>query len=599
MFASSSSSPIVSIAWTLIHSIWQGAFIWLIYRLARMTIRNAAWRVHLGHAALMAFVLAQCVTFTYIMNAGTTTAAPIGSGVTLLQLAESEAKARKLPLPQLAPTERLGTWIAAHEGYLPWLVAAWGIGLTLQIAHTLSAYYLLQRHLNSCPEVKPDVRRKFSELATRIGLRQTVRFVVSELVFSPATARWLKPVVLVPAATMLQLAPLHLEALILHELAHIKRWDYATNILRTFVSALFFFHVLVRDICGRTADDAEAASDALASKIFGDDKTYAEALVELAELRRQWPMLLGANGGDLRRRILHMIRQRSLPGVDDRWRASLAGTLLSGFVGVILVANATAWATHSRDTMNRLTQKTYEEIVVEALSHNVASEAFLVPLERAISEVGTIPDTLSATTANELADALLAGVDPHVLYRRICAYPGRVDLRMIREEPFGPFGDAGQREDLITELAHRAQVETDPARSARLARAALVFASLQVPVDSGTSASNLLRNTQFIGLLRLSQEDYHLLELNAAVSYERTLRLGRIIASDRGSPKGANDAEVETFAAELAHMPAFQLTLCNKMSIRFQRRVLAVLQRDQARYPPGSLRYALEHAGRD
>ena len=599
MFASSSSSPIVSIAWTLIHSLWQGALVWVIYRLVRMTIRDAAWRVHLGHAALLIFVIGQCVTFAYIMNPRATTAAPIRGGVTLVELAQADANVRKLPLPRLAPTERLGTWIATNERYLPWIVAAWGIGLSWQIARTLGAYYLLQRHLNACIEVEGNVRERFARLARNIRLRQSVRFVVSDLVFTPATARWLKPVVLVPAATMLKMDSRHLEALILHELAHIKRWDYATNILRTFVSALFFFHVLVRDICGRTADDAEAATDALAAKTFDDDKTYAEALVALAELRRQWPMMLSASGGDLRQRIRYMLRQRSLPAANVRSRASLAGMLMSGLVGMLLLMSATSWATQSRETMNRVTHKTYGEIVVESLSRNVPNDAFLVPLKRALGDLSGGGATVPAETVHDLTDALLAGVDPHVLWRHIVASPERIDLDWVRTRSLGPFGYPGERERLIAEMKRHARSESNPAKAVRIARATLVFASLLVPVDSGRSTSNLLRDTQLLLLLGLTPEDYQLFELNVAVSYERTVRLGRSVAADRGNPQGASDAEVEMFAAELAYMPSWQLILCDKMSIRFQRRVLAVLQRDEARYPPGSVRYALQHAARD
>ena len=471
------------------------------------------------------------------------------------------------------------------------------------MARALGAYYLLQRHLNRCGEVEAALRKRFSQLATDIGLRRSVRFLMSDLVRSPATARWLRPVVLVPAGALMHLQPWHIEAYILHELAHIRRWDYATNILRTFVAALYFFHPLVRDICGRTSDDAEQATDALAAKTFGDQKRYSEAFVELAEWRARQPReqrfgALSSGGGDLRERIVHMLRQQSLPAVDARSRASLAGTLLSVLVGVVLLISATGWATHSREVMNRVTQQTYEEVMVDALSHRTGSDAFTIPVEKAIAEIAATR-TLSMSSAMALADTMLAGMDPHAMYRQICLFPGQVDFELIRNYGFGPFGTSGERHDLVAEMVRLAEQEGDRVRAIRIARAALLFTGQMVSIDSGRSASELLRDSNFIVLLNLSPEDHHLLELNAAVTFERTQRLGKLIAAERKNPQGALDEEIEAFAAELPYLPAFQLTLCNKMSMRFQRRVLAVLKRDEAKYPPGSVLYALEHAARE
>lgn len=607
MYAFSSSSPLICISWMLIHSVWQGAFVWAAYHLIRTFIRSAAVRCHLGHLALTLFATAQVLTFVHLINAGSVATAPIAD-TTLAQLAAGEAEAHLLPIPHLETTDQIWRWLAAQERYLPIIAIAWGIGLLVHMTRTLGAYVLLQRHLNTCKAIEQSVCLRFELLARRIGLKRAVRFVESALVSGPATARWLKPVVLVPAAALVSMEPRQLEALILHELAHIKRWDYATNILRTCLSALYFFHPLVRAICTRTADDAEVATDALASQVHGDAADYADSLVNLAELRRLLLLSLSSGGGDLRSRITQLLQRESLPSVSVRSRVSLGGAVVSGFIGILLLAHATTWASNTRATMSWVSGRSLEEVIVKELSEHEPSDtsrdAFAAPLTLAMNELKE-SGFVTANTAAELTSRLLDGVDPHMMYQQVCSMAEPVNFITIREYPFASFGHGAQRAELVKELVRHARSTPDAHEASRIARATLVFASILTPSDSGSAAAMLLRDASFIAMLNLSADEYHLSRLAVAVNNDRLARVGKLIAIETKKnthtaakiARRATDTEIEAFAAELPLLPAIQVVLCgDQMSLDFRRRVVEVLKRDLTRYPPGSIRLLLDHA---
>ena len=101
----------------------------------------------------------------------------------------------------------------------------------------------------------------------------------------PSVIGWLKPVVLLPAATLLGLTPEQLEAVLAHELAHIRRYDYLVNIVQMLIETLFFYHPAVWWISGRIRQERELCCDDIAVRCCGDAVGYARALTALERMR--------------------------------------------------------------------------------------------------------------------------------------------------------------------------------------------------------------------------------------------------------------------------------------------------------------------------
>jgi len=105
-----------------------------------------------------------------------------------------------------------------------------------------------------------------------------VRLLISALVQVPTVIGWLRPVVLVPVGALSGLPAEYLEALLLHELAHVRRHDYLVNILQSVAEALLFYHPAVWWVSGHIRAERELCCDDVAVAVSGDALTYARAL---------------------------------------------------------------------------------------------------------------------------------------------------------------------------------------------------------------------------------------------------------------------------------------------------------------------------------
>ena len=136
--------------------------------------------------------------------------------------------------------------------------------------------------------------------------------------------RALRPVVLVPAALLTRLSPDLLEALLAHELAHVRRHDYLVNLLQGAVEALLFYHPVVWWLSHRARAERELVADDMAAASLGDRHRVARALDALASLQSRpdpFPELaLAADGGSLVNRIRHLVSPRR-PTV--QWKAAI------------------------------------------------------------------------------------------------------------------------------------------------------------------------------------------------------------------------------------------------------------------------------------
>ena len=107
----------------------------------------------------------------------------------------------------------------------------------------------------------------------------------------PAVVGWLRPVVLIPCSALTGIQPDLLEAVLLHELAHIRRHDYMVNLLQTVVETLGFFHPAVWWVSRQIRLERENCCDDAAVAALGDTPRFARALVRMEEIRQQPPQM--------------------------------------------------------------------------------------------------------------------------------------------------------------------------------------------------------------------------------------------------------------------------------------------------------------------
>ena len=146
-------------------------------------------------------------------------------------------------------------------------------------------------------------------IASRLGLNRVVHIVESALVETPTAIGWLKPVILLPIAALANLSPSQVEAVLAHELVHIRRHDYVVNIAQTLAETLLFYHPGVWWVSKRIRTEREHCCDDVAVAVCGDPVDYATALAELEAYRSSGTSLaLAVTGGSLTDRVRRVLR---------------------------------------------------------------------------------------------------------------------------------------------------------------------------------------------------------------------------------------------------------------------------------------------------
>jgi HEAT repeat protein len=192
-------------------------------------------------------------------------------------------------------------------------------------------------------EPAAELRTMLARIARRLGLSRPVRIAESLLVDSPAVIGWLRPVVLVPASLASGLTPLQVEAILAHELAHVRRHDYLVNLAQALVETLLFYHPAVWWISARVREEREHCCDDLAVAVCGDGRVYAAALLSLEEHRAP-RLAAAATGGALLSRIRRLVVPAPAHAeTAPRWIAAVAGlALVLALGGARLLAAAAA-----------------------------------------------------------------------------------------------------------------------------------------------------------------------------------------------------------------------------------------------------------------
>src|SRR5207248_3379019 len=176
----------------------------------------------------------------------------------------------------------------ALEPALPKIVALWVVGV-IAFSLRLASGWMAARRLAvmGTHPTPPACEMALERLAARLRVTRPVRVVASVLVQVPAVIGWLRPVILVPASALTGLTPLQLDALLAHELAHVRRHDYVVRVLQSVIETLLFYHPAVWWVSRRVGEEREHCCDDLAVAVCGDAHRYAQALVGMRSEERR------------------------------------------------------------------------------------------------------------------------------------------------------------------------------------------------------------------------------------------------------------------------------------------------------------------------
>jgi beta-lactamase regulating signal transducer with metallopeptidase domain len=318
------SQPVCqALGWTLLQFFWQGTLAALFLAFCNFALRNASARIRYAVSCLFLIVLLALPVLTFSASLVHAPAlSPISAGAAI-----RSAAAPALTAVAPRPTLIRPTLYRSLTPFLPWIVALWISGVAFLSMRWIAAWTCLSRLRRSASlSVPPEWERAMRDLMGRAAVSAPVRLSIHSAAQVPCVIGWLRPIILMPAASLAGLDWRTLEALLAHELAHIRRQDYLVNLLQTTVDTLLFYHPAVWWVSRQIRIERENCCDDLAAQICGDRLTYARALVDLEQMRAVQPAFaMSAQGGSL----IHRIQRLLLPGMPERrgpaWFPALAG----------------------------------------------------------------------------------------------------------------------------------------------------------------------------------------------------------------------------------------------------------------------------------
>jgi len=368
------------LGWTLLHFVWQGAIVALalaaLLRILRKSSPNLRYLAACG--ALVMIVLLPVITMQMVPVSVSRRAVDIEPEPLITPTVSAAAETKEIPASEISPLkgatpaptapapsipweERLSGML---EPALPYIVLCWLLGVLSLSAWHLGGWVQLQRLRRKM--IKPidmSLENKVGKLAQLLGVHRAIRVMNSALVQVPTIVGWLRPVILLPAGTLTGLSTEQLEAILAHELAHIRRHDYLVNILQALVEILGFYHPAVWWVSHRIRVERENCCDDVAVSVAGDKVRYAKALTMLEESRTRVPeLVVAASGSGLFSRIKRLLSAQSEPV-----RCSTIVPLIAAATIIILIAIPATLALTSRSDKNNTDLETP---VVEGIRAN-------------------------------------------------------------------------------------------------------------------------------------------------------------------------------------------------------------------------------------
>ena len=342
-----------AIGWALLQFVWQGALIGGLTFLALLALRRSAADVRyvvasIGLAVMltMPVVTARQAWRSMTLQQQLSGLRDAAASVQLLTVESRRREWLSWPDPAAAGSIRPagnGTLAVPHSnfgriaGAVPpakpaasesprlspaaWTrvaVIVWFTGVLALSLRLLTGWFIVRRlATHGATDAPPEWRQLVARLARQLHISRPIRLLQSALVEVPTVIGWVRPVVLVPVSALAGMAPSQLEAILAHELAHIRRHDYLVNLLQTVVETLLFYHPAVWWLSRRIRIERENCCDDLAVSLCGDPYAYAQALADLEE-RRGSVFALAASGGSLIDRVRRLLTAPAHPAPGRR-----------------------------------------------------------------------------------------------------------------------------------------------------------------------------------------------------------------------------------------------------------------------------------------
>lgn len=346
-----------ALGWAIVHSLWQVTLIWLLFKAVTWRLEghnNAVYLLSL--AAMAAGTIWMAATFNTeyerVLQQNTVvqeSAAQVQNNTTGLQITTGQAVVpSKLQFVQTAQL-----WLEGHAQQIGWL---WFLCATVLWLRLLGGYWLARRlrHCDTSP-ADTNIQNICDAWAERLGIGQKVTLKESKRIAEPLTIGFWKPVILFPVGLFAGLTPSQTEALLLHELAHIRRYDYLVNLFQLCLEVVFFYHPLFWLLSREARSRREFCCDDVVLQYTADPLLYARTLtdLQLSFIHAQNQFTMNATGkSNFTERILRIAGITPNRSMRSNWVMLLLLPLLVGLSSWWPAAHAKADTGTSRSVVS-------------------------------------------------------------------------------------------------------------------------------------------------------------------------------------------------------------------------------------------------------
>lgn len=325
-----------AIGWTLLYSLWEGAIIAAVLGAVLFAIRSPRFRYAAAFAAMAVMLGSFCFTLVRLIPE------QAGGAGTL----QAHALPAWNPFPAATTANR---WTPNLAAIAPWLGPFWMTGVCFFCLWYLASWVSAQRMRRRGVCCASDHwQSELSRLRVNLRVSRPVLLLESCLTDVPVILGHFRPLILMPIGLLAGLPPAQVEAILLHELAHIRRHDYLMNALQRIAEGLLFYHPAVWWFSSVIRSEREKCCDDVVVSVTGKAHDYALALAALEQARFSGRQpAIAVTGGNLMKRIHRLLYPKRSSVSGASWGPLLAVAIFLATAGISLAAWKSEPSKHS------------------------------------------------------------------------------------------------------------------------------------------------------------------------------------------------------------------------------------------------------------
>ena len=297
------SAFLQALGYSIANSLWQVALLWLVYVLVAAALKPSASRKYMLAVCLQSIGFIWFIFTLQFYYSQYSRLLPVGSDSldrTIITTFVPQGQGLRSMMIE---------WMIRAEQLLPYLSVAYLLLMIVLCIRWVMGYrYTMMIGRKGLLKIPGEWRLFVENTSRQLGITRKVSIFLSEKITSPLTIGFIKPLILLPVASINHLTVAQLEALILHEMAHIKRYDYLVNMLLSVTAISLFFNPFTQLLARQIAKERENSCDDWVLQFQYSAETYAQALLRIAQLQTV-PVFAMAAGGTNKNELLTRVKR--------------------------------------------------------------------------------------------------------------------------------------------------------------------------------------------------------------------------------------------------------------------------------------------------